>query len=53
MEFKSKYFTVLSGRHLTVISMKLDKAIVQRRLDLMTAEGVVRSEFIFESFYGC
>lgn len=26
-------------------SMKLDKSIVQRRLDLMAAEGVVRHSF--------
>ena len=32
--------------HHSFLSMKLEKSVVQRRLDLMEAEGVVRHLFL-------
>jgi hypothetical protein len=49
MVFQSECPSPVGGPVLTTYSMKLDKAIVQRRLDLMAAEGVVRPVAAFGS----
>ena len=43
MEYRSASHLSMSNRHDADIqnSMKLDKSVVQRRLDLMAAEGIV------------
>jgi hypothetical protein len=50
----SELLSLLIANYVTELllcSMKLDKAIVQRRLDLMAAEGVVRHHHLLSVLF--